>query len=462
MIRKLLSLVIMASAVLSLSSCLHDDDNDEITYYDDTAITAFSLGGVRYVGHTTRSDGSDSTYVTTISGDAYKFYIDQTRALIYNPDSLPKGSDASRMVCSISTKNSGFVMLHLTSRWGEDSVGYYRSTDSIDFSSPKQARVYNMRGTAYRDYTIQVNVHQQTGSEFNWSRSVAADGGMSALAGRKIVDNAGTIYLFGSDGTQTVGYRKSDSLWTRLSATLSDPLAYQSMVAKDGRLYTVNDGRLCTSADGETWTTMATPDGLGKLIGVTARNIYGMAASDHHILRSDDNGLTWVSDSLDSDASLLPATSISLTRHASLTNDSTSILVLLGIGDRQTRIWQRVEEDATGSQNQPWAFYSADDNNKHLLPALANLQVIYYNGGLLATGGDGSTFYFSRDNGLSWCANTDYTLPEAFGAMTAEDAFTMTCDAQNIIYISKPLSNEVWSGRIARLGWKSHQTAFTE
>lgn len=461
MIKKLLSLAIMVSAMLSLSSCLNNDDNDDITYYDDTAITAFSLGTVNRVVHTTARDGSDSTYVGKYDASVYRFYIDQVNALIYNPDSLPKGSDATHMVCAMTTKNSGNIVLHLRDKWGQDSVAYYSSTDSIDFSQPKSVRVYNMRGTAYCDYTIQVNVHQQSGSEFNWGKDSVSDG-LAQVAGRKMVDNNGIIYLFGNDGTQTVGYRKSGDTWQRLASTLADPEAYKSIVAKDGRLYTVSAGQLCSSTDGQSWTTMATPNDLGSLIGATGNYLYGMANSDHHIMRSADNGLTWVSDSLDSSVDELPLDNISLTCKASATNDSTNILLLVGTRNGQTRIWQKVEENSQGSQHQPWAFFAADEHNNHTLPALSGLQVINYDGGLLALGGDFTTFYFSQDNGLTWFTNSDYALPEEFGKTAVTDDFTMLRDNRNIIYISKPHDARIWSGRIARLGWATNQTSFTE
>lgn len=96
MIKKLFSLLIIVAAMVSLTSCLSDTDV-EVTYYDDTAITAFSLGTINRYNHTTKTDGTgDSIYVTKIAGSSYKFYIDQVNALIYNPDSLPVNCDAKQ------------------------------------------------------------------------------------------------------------------------------------------------------------------------------------------------------------------------------------------------------------------------------------------------------------------------------------------------------------------------------
>ena len=157
--KRLYSLLIIASAAVSLTSCLSNTD-DEVTYYDDTAITAFSLGTINRYNHTTTKDGtSDSVYVTKITGSNYKCYIDQVNALIYNPDSLPTDCDLEHVVCTISTKNGGVVMLTEKNMWGEDSLTYYSSTDSLDLSSPKAVRVYSNRGDNYKVYTLAISAH---------------------------------------------------------------------------------------------------------------------------------------------------------------------------------------------------------------------------------------------------------------------------------------------------------------
>ena len=81
---------ILLSTVVVFSSCLSSDDN-EVTYYDDSGITSFTLGTLNRTMHTLSSKGVDSVYQTTITGSDYQFYIDQDKREIYNPDSLPYG-----------------------------------------------------------------------------------------------------------------------------------------------------------------------------------------------------------------------------------------------------------------------------------------------------------------------------------------------------------------------------------
>lgn len=95
----------MVMTVLMLSSCLGTDENT-IVYYNDTALTSFSLGTVKLINHTTASDGSDSTYTTTYTPSSNLFYIDQQQGLVYNPDSLPVNTNVEAVLATINTKRA--------------------------------------------------------------------------------------------------------------------------------------------------------------------------------------------------------------------------------------------------------------------------------------------------------------------------------------------------------------------
>lgn len=458
MIKKLLSLVTIASFIVTLTSCLGDGDDSGTVYYDDTAITAFSLGTLNIKKHTTASDGvTDSTYKSTYSASSYKFYIDQQKQLVYNPDSLPYGTDAAHVLCSFSTKNSGSIVLNLKDAQGADSLAAYVSTDSLDFSEPIRVRVYNMSGTAYRQYTVSVNVHRQTGNEMTWTNTSYSALGL--VGNRRMADNNGQLYLFGEQGGQTVGYRLADDSWQQLTSSVALAAdAYHSLIAKDGYLYVLSNGSVLRSADGQAWSEMAQGTALTQLLGASDAALYALTADG--IASSKDNGATWTADTLDDDATNLPSTNVSFVCIPSKTNDLTNDLIVVGTRDGITRVWRKVEESADNAQTQPWAFYPDDEYNKKQLPALANLQVVGYDNGLLALGGDFSAFYYSPDEGLTWTADDSYTLPATFGRTATP--FAMTVDSSNVIYISKAAAAETWSARLARLGWTTDQKEFTK
>ncbi len=455
MMKKLLSSLMMVSAMFTFASCLKSTD-DNTTYYDDTAVTAFKLGTVNQYKTTKAKDGvTDSTYKVSYSASSYTFYIDQLQRVIYNPDSLPYGTDATKIVCTLTTKNGGTAVITLKNQAGEDSLAYYSSTDSVDFSSPRKVRVYSNSNAAYRDYTVRVNVHQQTGEEMSWRSTTFAT--LSTVGARKMVYNASELYLFGVKDGQTVVFRQNGTAMEQLAPTFGAD-AYKSAVALGGYLYVLNGGSVMRSADGSTWQQMGSDASLTQLVGAGSAKLYALTADG--IKASADNGATWAAESLDDDAANLPTDNVSFVCMTAKANAQTNNLILVGQRGDKTVIWRKVEENATGAQSQPWAFYTQDDYNKLALPFLANLQVMGYDDGLIALGGDFSTFYESKDQGITWIATDDMALTSAFGL--AASPFAMVADSNNYMHISKAGSTAVWLGRLARLGWATNQEAFTE
>lgn len=416
MTHKFLPFIIITATVFLLSSCLSSDDEDNTTYYEDTAISGFSLGTLKVIHHTTKKDGvSDSTYTTSLTGSNYKFNIDQTNALIYNTDSLPYGTDAAHVLATISTVNSGVAVLNLHSSTGADSLAYYSSTDSIDFTNPVRVRVYNMRATAYRDYTVTVNVHKEEAGSFKWQSTTVE--GLENVTDRRIYTALnGITYLYGRRNGTFVVYQLANGRWEE-----------------------------------QNWSSE--PDFIE--LGGTSRNVYLLR--NDSLLRKDVYGDTWVKDSLDDSATNLPNSDASLIAKVSAVSASTYNLVLIGNRDGKTVVWSKVEESDNASA--PWAFYNSDEYNRKTLPYLSNLRAVGYGDNILATGGDFTKVYSSPDNGLTWDVDTTYSLPSDFGY--TESHFAYGVDTNNIMYITKDGSNQIWSGRLSQLGWKKEDTVFT-
>lgn len=116
--------VVLFSVMLLTVSCLGDDNYSDVVYYGDTAITSFSLGTLKRTMVTEASDGTDSSYVADVDCSSYDFYIDQLQKEIYNPDSLPAGTDAAHVICNVTSKNSGVVLIAYKNSEGEDSLAF--------------------------------------------------------------------------------------------------------------------------------------------------------------------------------------------------------------------------------------------------------------------------------------------------------------------------------------------------
>jgi hypothetical protein len=145
---------------------MNSDDNSSAVVYDDMAITGFRLTSINRLVHSTTKAGKDTVIKKTLANPV-PFTINQETYEIYNVDSLPYGCDTKRVLATISSKNNGQIMIK---SFVGDTLSFYRSTDSIDFSKPRVLEVYTSDLTAYRSYTVEVNVRQYDNSTMQWER----------------------------------------------------------------------------------------------------------------------------------------------------------------------------------------------------------------------------------------------------------------------------------------------------
>ena len=192
-------MMMILSALFCLTSCLKSD-NAETIFHDDVGITSFTLGTLNRYVHTLSKNGADSIYKTTVTGSQYAFYIDQNAHEIYNPDSLPYGTDASRVVCTVVTKYSGVVAIKSTV---SDSIRWYSTSDSIDFTQPREFIVYANSNQAMTRYKVRVNVHQEEGNVFNWTQA-SSSSLFANLKGMKGMTVGEEVLVFGTNGEETV------------------------------------------------------------------------------------------------------------------------------------------------------------------------------------------------------------------------------------------------------------------
>ena len=470
------SLLSMVAALVLLTSCLGDDD-DNLTYYDDTAITSFTLGTLNRTMHTLSSEGEDSTYTDEVDGSEYNFFIDQATCEIYNPDSLPEGTDNSKVVCTIYSKNSGVVVFKDID---SDTLTYYDSSDSLDFSEPREVRVYSLSGYYYRTYTISVNVHQQDSTELNWAlqtTNTSAFGTMEHIRSYVIGDN---IYVFGTDGSQTSAFYASTSApgtWTEASLDTrisGDADAYANVVVKDGYLYVLcSDGSLLRSSDADTWEYISSAP-MERLIAYGGEDyLYGMSADS--IMISADNGVSWTTDVHDDDVDYLPTECTYCFMFDSSTNDDVARVVIVGNRDADTYpsdtaavSWGKIEEYDERADAHSWIYQDGSDYWESALPRMEDLTVVAYNDGLLAMGGNGigssvdayTYMYTSYDQGLSWHIESFFAFPDDFD--DSASCITAAADSDKYLYIICGGTGQVWRGRLNKYAWEEYETTFTE
>lgn len=451
--RKFQPFLLLFSAIMLLSSCLSDNNTDTVSYYD-TAVTAFSVGTLKQ--NVVTAAGNDSVVKTDCS--SYKFYIDQITHQIYNPDSLPYGIDASKTLATITAKNSGIIVVKSLA---SDTLAYYSGSDSLDFSSPREIRVYNNAGTGYVAYHVKVNVHQEKADTFVWSR-YADNQQLAALSAMKAVCNNHRIYVFGERGSSLKIYSTAmgdGRNWQEITPlTALDAKAYDNVIADGGYLYILNNGSLLKSSDAITWTTVVPGSSLTHLLGCSSRYMYGLG--EHSIEVSKDHGMTWSEDDLDEDASKLPDFNISFISRMDSDIDNADRLLLVGNRfvntDTISVVWGKLMEYSEGAESDPWMYYDQVEEIKNRVPLHAKLVALYYNSAVEAF--DGSYFYKSSDGGLTWPVDASILIPNDFSGDTKN--FSMVKDADSFLWIIYGGSGQVWKGRHNKLGWTAQQTSF--
>ena len=270
------SLALLFSAGFVFASCLNDNDRD-ITYYDDTAITAFTLGKLSLrVDSTTKDGKKDSVYYRKLDAKNYVFYIDQINKRVYNLDSLPYGVNQKKIVGTFSTRNAGVVTLKsLTS----DSTAYYKNgQDSVDFTSERTFVVYSNSQKYSQKYTVDVRVHKQKPNDFKWN-NLATVSAFASLQGLRVANAGSMVLVFGSTGSATVVYGSpiaDGKSWAKLAPSFSpDANAWKNAVSFNGTAYVLSGGRLWKSDDATSWTDLGVAaSGMSRLLGASNAGLH--------------------------------------------------------------------------------------------------------------------------------------------------------------------------------------------
>lgn len=468
---KTINIAVLLAALFSLVSCLDTNDGDYV-YTDDSAVTAFSVTSAKKAVHVRASNGADSVYYTTATLTAYKFVIDQQRCVIYNPDSLPYGVDPTKLLVSANSLNSGSLVLKsMTS----DSLSYLSTTDSLDFSKPRELQVYSLSGAAVRKYEVRVNVHQEPADKFNWTKLPNPTAFTSATGVKSFVVTtaSGTTrrFLLASDGTTTTVYRADgDDAWTAATPDFNHTLAaetYRSAAVKHDTLFVCDNGVVMATTDGNTWTQQTTAEaGVARIIAANPIRLYAYN-NEGAMVSSDDSGKTWKVASIDESASLLPNGDIAYATLPLATNPNAYRTLLIGsVPEASTTafsIWGKIDEGNAYSENQPWMFYDHNSLNRHELPIMNNVSALAYDGKMMVVGNDERVylpaFYGSRDGGITWKADSVITSPLGF---FVTGPYTVSVDKDHFIWFVSGKTGETWRGRINRLGWKKEQYEYYE
>lgn len=447
------SLFVTASII---TSCLSDGDI-EYTPSQNAVITSFAIKDSIITYYDTQVDGKDTTLSTSVIGSKYPFIINQSEGRIYNPDSLPVGTDISKVVVDISIDGYNVVI-----EAEEDSV--WQAEDSLNFVNPIKFKVLSLANAYGRTYTAQINVHQQEPEEMTWQKM---EGNFPNIQAQKAVLNNGNIYVFAEQEGQvamTMTATSDGKSWTALQAIdIPSKADYSSAMVWDNRFYILADNKLYTSDNALNWNLVETGQAISRLLANTDTEFSKKliaADTENHFIESED-GISW--NQYNALPEGFPKAQSSFASYTLDTNEDINRIVLLERNEEKTdsltTAWMMLDTD------NEWIDMSCENKN-YACPRLENAAMIHYNNRLYTFGGPGqrnttfqafSNFFQSEDNGISWITiDEDMVFPETFDELyeSAHGEYSYIVDENHFVWIMWGTIGEVWRGRINKLGFE--------
>lgn len=251
MLKKVAISLISGVVMVGIASC-NSDSSTTITTPEassEVAVTAFSLKANDKI-----LSSLDSVY----------FSIDMNNARIFNADSLPKGTDISRMLVSITTGYISKAELRYKTLNNRDTVIEYstdNTTDSINFASgPVVLHLVALNTTTTRDYTIEINVHKIASDTLMWQPDARRDlpSTLTAPEAQKTVKSGDKYICMTTKGGKVSVATADDPAadWDVKEVSLAFNPDVDELTATDDALFVLADnGALYKSTDlGETWT----------------------------------------------------------------------------------------------------------------------------------------------------------------------------------------------------------------
>lgn len=434
-------------------SCVSSEE-DEIVLSPYALVTSFSVNNIKSSYHSFTATGEDTIVVRTIATAAYPFSIDQSAGEIYNNDSLPFGTDVSKVVINMSVKGVASIYVDST-----ETYEAFSFSDSIDFTTPRKFRIYAADAQYYKDYTISVNVHTLDPDLLQWNKYPAVEG----ITPQRAVEFNGNICLFGigNAGVQSVAMSPlaGEPVWQQQPVDGLPAASLENIQPFCGKLYAVAGGNLYSSADALTWSLASASGDFVSIIAASELENRLWVATATTLLSSSD-GVAF--DSVSALPASFPLYGLSLASYPLSHNSKIIRNMLVGYGDAGMTgapvVWSKL------SNEENWVMYN-NGNNPYPCPALKGLSVLRYDNFLYGFGNAGivegeevapfGALYISKDNGIVWKESGSFYLCLPAELKGNDVSFASAVDSNNYIWlVTDGEQAAVWKGIINRLGFK--------
>ena len=447
-----LPLWLLGCLVCIMSSCLGDMDEYDDWILSNCLISSFKL----------QSDSIPDL-------ENVIFTIDQINGLIYNKDSMPYGTEINWLVvCTVTFEIDPSAVEVYQAATG-DSLTWNRS-DSLDFSDYVRFDIYSSDQKATKRYITKLNIHQQAPDSMVWTNFSNRLLGKTVQE-QKVIEWNNYFWMYVKVGSGYELYRSpvtDRKTWIPVSLTGLDgkTLIISQITEYEGCLYLqASDGTLYRSTNGSDWNTMPEETPVVRvLLGVINSNEQRKTSPVLTTIIQEDN--TWYFAAMDTGNQWEKGVEVPAEFPVSGFGNSSyesmfywHLMVAAG-KDRYARLSDVVWETMTGL-----SWVRLTDERKSWFEKREGVMLTQYDGNLFLIGGFNASneatkdIYISQDKGISWAlADSMIVFPETFKARGHASVWV---DQDNFLLLfggkennSANILDELWSGRLNRLGFK--------
>lgn len=438
----------LAMLIGTLSSCNKKTESEEEIYMPASAVavTDFSL---------------KSKTGSKVKLDSVFFSIDLNKGVIFNADSLPVGTDVTKLVPVISYTSSASAVT-LTQSGGKTTgeIDYKKNpSDSVDFSGKVVLKITAEDKTTTRSYDIKVNVHKMDPDTLVWDQLAVTP--MSSRQGNPksqktvMFKKKSHSLIKEADDSYTLAIA-ADIIagdWDKQALTLDFEPDVRTLNSTPDRLYVLDvAGVLHASADGITWEN--TGSVWTNIIGAYGDALLGM--------RNEEGTLVYTSWPSDAGYAELPVSAdfpvADFSDFVQFSNRWTTLPIGFLAGGRLAD--GSYTDKTWGFDGDHWAVLS-----EGMLPSLIGATIVPYYvyrktssslvqtefsvwmmiGGLRSDGKYNRSIYVSYDNGVNWYATESYMqLPDHFPGLWNLDGITVEWPKQASL-------TDNWASRAGRM-----------
>lgn len=231
--------------IILLASCGRLDEDGIYYSKQNTMVCAFSLQ-------------KDTSVLSNL--DSIFFTIDLDRSVIYNADSLPKGTDISAIAVKATFMNPANVYVNYEDEDGATKSFSYLATSqaTIDFRKCEEnkvkMKVIAADGHTSQTYTLKVNVHKVVADSLYWKKieSTTLPVENKNIASSKCVSTNSGYYLFAQDvnGALSVYRTLNFTQWEEKSNISMPAMDWRSLIYDGSTLYVMSaDSKLYSCSD---------------------------------------------------------------------------------------------------------------------------------------------------------------------------------------------------------------------